>query len=72
MAYVQGDKVASGSASGLTTPGITTTTGNLMVAVVSLGTGPKTLSSITDSKGNTWTALTGSPQSPVAQYNVYA
>lgn len=71
MAFVQADKASGASASTLTTAGITTTAGNFLAVVISLGSGPKTLSSITDSKGNTWIAASGNPQSPNSQYNVY-
>lgn len=71
MAYVQADKQSSASASALTTPGLTTTTGNILVAVMNTDNGPKTLSSIVDSKSNTWTALTGNPQTSNGGFNIY-
>lgn len=71
MAYVQGDKASSASTAALTTPGITTTSGNFLIAVVSVNTGPRTVSSFTDSLGNTWTGATGNPQTPNGGFNVY-
>lgn len=71
MAFVQGDKGSTAGATTVATAGITTTSGNMLVATVSVDNGPKTVSSLTDSKGNTWTALTGNPQSATGS-NIYA
>lgn len=72
MAFVQGDEVAiTPAAASATTPGITTTTGNFLCAVITVGSGPGTLASVSDSYGNTWTAATGNPRAPNGQANVY-
>ena len=70
MAYVQGDKGSTTSAASVATAGITPTTGNFLVAVVSIDNGPQTLASIADTRGNTWVAATGNPQTITGQ-NVY-
>jgi hypothetical protein len=70
MAFVQAFKAGSASVDPLQVAG-NTTTGNCLVAIVSVGSGPRTVSSFTDSAGNTWTALTGNPQAPQGQFNVY-
>lgn len=72
MSFVQASKNSSASAASISTAALTTTSGTCLVAIVSVGSGPRTVSSFTDSKGNTWTPLTGNPQSPQGQFNVYA
>ena len=72
MAFVQGDEVAiNPAAASATTPGINTTSGNFLCAVITVGSGPGTLASVSDSNGNTWTAATGNPRAPNGQANVY-
>lgn len=71
MAFVQSTKIASILASTLTTPPLAIASGNIIVALVTLGSGPHTLSSIVDNNSNTWVPLTGNPQKPNGQYNVY-
>ncbi|HEY6925154.1 MAG TPA: hypothetical protein VI653_16885 [Steroidobacteraceae bacterium] len=72
MAFVQGDagsnaaSVSSGSSNG-----ITTTTGNWLGVVISAGNGPKTVTGISDTYGNTWQAAASNPQSPSAAFNIY-
>lgn len=71
MAYVQAAKGSSASANPLTTSAINTTSGNFLALVVSADSGPKTVSSITDTYSNTWTAATGNPKAANGQFNVY-
>lgn len=58
LAYVQGSAQAFVNSDTLTTSAITTTTGNLFVAIINLysGGGPSAITSVSDSKGNTWSA----------------
>ncbi len=70
MAFVQGDKGSTAGATTVTNAGITTTTGNFLVAAISINSGPKTLTTLTDTYGNTWVPATGNPQS-VTGSNVY-
>lgn len=71
MAYVQAQNASNANASALTTPGMNTTVNNFAVAIVSTDDGPKTVTSFVDSLGNSWTPLTGNPQSPNGQFNIY-
>ena len=59
-AYVQTTTASeSGAATPLTTSGITTTSGNLLVAGISFDSGTlNTITGVTDSKGNTWSKAT--------------
>lgn len=62
MAFVQAINAAtaSGSVTSITTAGITTTSGNLLVLVGAVGS--VTINTPTDSKGNTWTPHPNNPQ----------
>lgn len=71
MAFVQGDRGSTTNTWPVATAGITTTSGNTIVAVVSINSS-RTVTGLTDNKGNTYTALAGNPQQPNLQFNVYA
>lgn len=69
LAHVQTVKANGGGSAVLscTTAGITTTAGNLLVAVTGgWKTGAAQLHTVTDSKGNTWVEVANSPVSPTA------
>jgi hypothetical protein len=70
MAFVQGDKGSTASASTVANAGITTTTGNFLAVAISIDSGPKTLSTLTDTYGNTWVGATANPQA-ITGSNVY-
>ena len=75
MAQVQTVKASSVSVGSLTTAGITTTSGNLLVACIGYATfSGNALAFLTDSKSNTWVQVAASPSaisSPNAVAAIY-
>jgi hypothetical protein len=71
MARSYSAKGANASSGSVATNTFTSANGDTIVVIISFGSGPRTLSTLTDNYSNTYTAVSTNPQAPSGQFNGY-
>src|SRR4051812_4646077 len=71
MARSYSAKGSNASSGTVATNSFTSANGDTILVIISFGSGPRTLSTLADNFGNTYTAVSTNPQTPNGQFNGY-